>query len=103
MEETKVFEEVGNVVMDEGVQEAAKDVVVETVKTAAKINPWAVVLLIIAGIGLIATGGWIVFAIIFLVKFLKKKFPKKITPEQYDKKVEAGKINPEDVEEIIEE
>lgn len=102
MEETKVFEEVGNVVMDEGVQEAAKDVVVETVKTAAKINPWAVVLLIIAGLGLIATGGWVVFAIILLVKFLKKKFPKKITPEQYDKKVEAGKINPEDVEEIIE-
>jgi hypothetical protein len=82
MDENKVFETVEDVVTDEGIQEAAKEVVVETViKTATKVSPWAVALLIIAGIGLIASGGWIVVGIIWLVKFLKKKFAK-AAPQQ---------------------
>ena len=83
MDENKAFETVEDVVTDEGIQEAAKEVVVETVKTAAKVSPWAVALLIIAGIGLIASGGWIVVGIIWLVKFLKKKFAK-AAPQQDD-------------------
>lgn len=68
--------DVAEEVMDSGVAEAAKDVVVETVKATAT-SPLAIFLLIIAAIGAIATGAWVIFAIYFGVKAIRKYIAKK--------------------------
>lgn len=76
MEETKVLDQelVENVA--ENIEENAPEMVetaAEAIKTVkeSNLNAGAIVLLVITCIGLLASGGWIVFGVIFLVKKIK--------------------------------
>lgn len=104
MEENKVLTE--ELVNEEAVEEVkehvadtAKEVAEKAIEAAAKKDIFSVILLIVAGIGLLATGGWVVVAIIKLVGFIKKKIAaKKPVREQQDPEVKDEVVEEEKTE-----
>ena len=92
MEENKVLDEAVETVAEQ-VNEDTVDTAVEAGKAAIdaakKLDIWSVIFIILLAIGLIASGGWIVWAIIKLVKFIKAKKAAAVEPKDNDVFVEA--------------
>ena len=92
MEEVKVLDEAVETVAEQ-VNENTVDTAVEAGKAAIdvakKLDIWSVIFIILLAIGLIASGGWIVWAIIKLVKFIKAKKAAAVEPKDNDTFVEA--------------
>lgn len=100
MEENKVLVEEAVENVAETVNENA-EVAVEAgkaaIKAAAAMDIWSVILIVLAVMGLLASGGWVVYLIIKIVKKVKAKKAAAIQPKDNDVFVEA------DDDEVVEE
>ena len=65
--------------------EAGKAIIDE----AKKMDIWSLILIIIAAVGLAATGGWIVYLVVFFVKKIKAKKAAALEPQDNDVFVEV--------------
>ena len=99
MEENKVL-------VEEAVENAAEtvnenvEVAVEAgkaaVKAATAMDIWSVILIVLAVMGLLASGGWVVYLIIKIVKKVKAKKAAALEPEDNDVFIEADELNVEE-------
>ena len=92
MEENKILEETVETVADQ-VNEETVDQAVEAGKAAIdaakKMDIWSVIFIILLAIGLIASGGWVVWLTIKIDKKIKAKKAAAVEPKDNDVFVEA--------------
>lgn len=87
MEDNKVLEVAEEVVNEAPVEEVldgAEKILDDAVKTGT--NPWSIVLLVLAGLGLIASGAWIFVLVWWIVKKVKAAKAAKTVEESVDEK-----------------